>query len=263
MRRVAGGTGVSVTRRSPKPQREVRLLGPPSRPERDPGTLRRRCAASRLAVGHGQSRSPTGLLGRRSECETLDRLLRSVQSGHSRVLVLRGEAGIGKTALLEYVVAGVRLAHRSRCRRAVRDGARVRWGASAVRSEARRAGRASGPTTGRAGQGVRSPERQCPGALSRRPGGPEPARRRSGGGTARELPRGLTPVQLAGGFGLPDARPMASRVEETFVQRVRTLPPETQRLLLVAAAARSRTRPAPRRWSTARRCSPPTAATRW
>jgi DNA-binding CsgD family transcriptional regulator len=51
-----------------------------------------------------------------------------------------------------------------------------------------------------------------------------------------ELTRGLTPAELAGGFGLPDARPLASRVEETFVQRVRTLPPETQRLLLVAAA---------------------------
>jgi DNA-binding CsgD family transcriptional regulator len=51
-----------------------------------------------------------------------------------------------------------------------------------------------------------------------------------------ELPRGLTPAQLAGGFGLPDARPLASRVEEAFVQRVRSLPHETQRLLLVAAA---------------------------
>src|SRR4051794_36917193 len=51
-----------------------------------------------------------------------------------------------------------------------------------------------------------------------------------------ELPRGLTPVELAGGFGLFDARPLASRVEETFVQRVRALPRETQRLLLVAAA---------------------------
>ena len=51
-----------------------------------------------------------------------------------------------------------------------------------------------------------------------------------------ELPRGLTPAQLAGGFGLPDARLLASRVEETFVQRVRALPLETQRLLLLAAA---------------------------
>ena len=51
-----------------------------------------------------------------------------------------------------------------------------------------------------------------------------------------ELPRGLTPAELAGGFGFPDARPLASRVEETFVQRVQALPRETQRLLLVAAA---------------------------
>ena len=51
-----------------------------------------------------------------------------------------------------------------------------------------------------------------------------------------ELPRGLTPAELAGGFGVPDARPLASRVEETFVQRVRALPRETQRLLLLAAA---------------------------
>jgi DNA-binding CsgD family transcriptional regulator len=51
-----------------------------------------------------------------------------------------------------------------------------------------------------------------------------------------ELPRGLTPAEIAGGFALPDARPLANRVEETFVQRVRALPHETQRLLLVAAA---------------------------
>jgi DNA-binding CsgD family transcriptional regulator len=51
-----------------------------------------------------------------------------------------------------------------------------------------------------------------------------------------ELPRGMTPAELAGGFGLTDARPLASRVEETFMQRVRALPAESQRLLLVAAA---------------------------
>jgi len=51
-----------------------------------------------------------------------------------------------------------------------------------------------------------------------------------------ELPRGMTPAELAGGFGLTDPRPLASRVEETFMHRVRALPAETQRLLLVAAA---------------------------
>jgi predicted ATPase len=43
------------------------------------------------------------LRGRRSECEELDRLLEAVRAGESRVLVVLGEPGIGKTALLEYV----------------------------------------------------------------------------------------------------------------------------------------------------------------
>ena len=44
------------------------------------------------------------LLGRRSECETLDRLLDAVRAGQSRALVVRGEPGVGKTALLEYAI---------------------------------------------------------------------------------------------------------------------------------------------------------------
>ncbi|HEY0496405.1 MAG TPA: ATP-binding protein, partial [Kutzneria sp.] len=43
------------------------------------------------------------LLGRGREQETLNRLLRDVRGGQSRVLVLRGEAGAGKTALLDYL----------------------------------------------------------------------------------------------------------------------------------------------------------------
>jgi DNA-binding CsgD family transcriptional regulator len=43
------------------------------------------------------------MLGRRAECEALDELLADVRAGQSRVLVLRGEAGVGKSALLEYV----------------------------------------------------------------------------------------------------------------------------------------------------------------
>ena len=44
------------------------------------------------------------LLGRRSECAALDELVASVRSGPSRALVLRGEAGVGKSALLDYLV---------------------------------------------------------------------------------------------------------------------------------------------------------------
>src|SRR5258708_4774394 len=42
------------------------------------------------------------LWGRRQQCEALDGLLADVRAGRSRVLVVSGEPGIGKTALLGY-----------------------------------------------------------------------------------------------------------------------------------------------------------------
>jgi hypothetical protein len=51
-----------------------------------------------------------------------------------------------------------------------------------------------------------------------------------------ELPRGLTPTQLAGGFGLPAAMPLSARIEESFTRRLARLPVDARRLLLVAAA---------------------------
>jgi DNA-binding CsgD family transcriptional regulator len=50
-----------------------------------------------------------------------------------------------------------------------------------------------------------------------------------------ELPRGLTPAELAGGFGLPASVPMAGRIEASFQRRIAKLPSSSQRLLLVAA----------------------------
>jgi DNA-binding CsgD family transcriptional regulator len=47
----------------------------------------------------------TGLQGRERECAQLDGVTAAIQGGESRSLVLRGEAGIGKTALLQYLVA--------------------------------------------------------------------------------------------------------------------------------------------------------------
>jgi AAA ATPase domain len=44
------------------------------------------------------------LVGRRSECAALDQLVAGVRTGQSQALVLRGEAGVGKSVLLEYLV---------------------------------------------------------------------------------------------------------------------------------------------------------------
>jgi hypothetical protein len=51
-----------------------------------------------------------------------------------------------------------------------------------------------------------------------------------------ELPRGLTPAQLAGGFGLPAALPLSAQIEESFTRRLARMPRDARRLLLVAAA---------------------------
>ena len=39
-----------------------------------------------------------------------------------------------------------------------------------------------------------------------------------------ELPRGLTPAELAGGFALPGAMPLSARIEESFRRRLEALP---------------------------------------
>ena len=48
------------------------------------------------------------MLGREREREVLDRLLDGVRGGRGGVLVVDGEAGVGKTALLEYAVEAAR-----------------------------------------------------------------------------------------------------------------------------------------------------------
>jgi hypothetical protein len=269
------------------------------------------------------------LRGRRNQCDVLDRQLQRARGGESSVLVLRGEAGVGKTALLEYVaeqapdcrivrVAGVESemelafaglhqlcapmldgldglpgpqANALRGAFGMRDGdAPDRFlvalavltllaGAAEVQpllclvDDAQWLDRASAQTLAFVARrllaeriamvfAVREPDdvteltglpelsvggltdddarsllaSALPGRLDERVRDQIVAETRGNPLALLELPRGLTSAELAGGFGLPDARPVASRVEETFVERVRALPPETQRLLLVAAA---------------------------
>jgi DNA-binding CsgD family transcriptional regulator len=58
----------------------------------------------RLMAGVRPASGELMLRGRRDECAALDALLAGVRVGRSGVLVLRGEAGIGKTALLRYLI---------------------------------------------------------------------------------------------------------------------------------------------------------------
>jgi DNA-binding CsgD family transcriptional regulator len=272
---------------------------------------------------------PSGLLGRRRECEALDRLVAEARAGHSRVLVLRGEAGVGKTALLDYLLSG-------------NPGCRI-VRATGVESEMELAfaglhllcapmlgslehlpgpqrdalstafglKRGSPPDRFLVGLAVlsllaRQAEAQplvCvvddaqwldrvslqtlafvarrllaePVALlfalreadDEHPLGglPELALQGLNEADARvllesaipgplddgvrerliaeahgnplallELPRELTPAQLAGGFGVPEMMPLAGRLEGSFLRRLESLPRETRQLLLIAAA---------------------------
>lgn len=51
-----------------------------------------------------------------------------------------------------------------------------------------------------------------------------------------ELKGALPPAQLAGGYGLAAAKPLATRIEQTYGRRLRELPPQTRTLLLLAAS---------------------------
>src|SRR3954463_11244615 len=57
-----------------------------------------------METRRGAPRPQPTLIGRVDECALLDTLVDSIRRGEGRSLVVRGEAGIGKTALLEYLV---------------------------------------------------------------------------------------------------------------------------------------------------------------
>src|ERR1700761_6561544 len=61
------------------------------------------CSAGPMMAHSGIRGPAAGLTGRLSERGVLDRFVASVRAGEGRALVVRGEPGVGKTALLDYL----------------------------------------------------------------------------------------------------------------------------------------------------------------
>jgi DNA-binding CsgD family transcriptional regulator len=267
------------------------------------------------------------LRGRSRELGTLDRVAGAVRAGESRVLVVRGEPGVGKTALLDHLArrasgcrvaraAGVQsemelafaglhqlcapmLDRRDRLPLPQQEALQTAFGLSAgpppdrfllglavlgllseiagdrplicVVDDEQWLDRASAqalgfvarrlaadpvglvfatraPTDELAGlpelivEGLREPDARAlldsvlTGPLDARVRDQIVAETRGNPLALLELPRGMTPAELAGGFGLPEAVPLTGRIEEAFERRIAALAPESQRLLQLAAA---------------------------
>ena len=274
------------------------------------------------------STSPA-LRGRRNECDALDRLLTSVRASQSQVLVMRGQAGAGKSALLEYLVrsaSGCRIGRaagheyemelayaglhqlcaplldlRERLPGPQRDALAAAFGLSAapapdrfvvglgvlgllsavaeeqplhcVIDDAQWLDKTSALTLAFVARrllaesvglvfAVREPsnvpeltglpelvlgglgdsdarallDSALPGRLDELVRDRIVAESRGNPLALLELPRGLTPTEIAGGFGVLDATPLANRIEQSFLRRLDSLPDDTRRLLLTAAA---------------------------
>ncbi len=290
---------------------------------------RRRPANGRRERQWPMSNSHPGsrLRGRRIERAVLDRLLAEVRAGRSWVLVLRGEPGAGKTALLNYLqeqasgfpvaraadvesemelafaglhqLCALMLDHAGRLPAPQREALRTAFGIGAgpapdrflvglavlgllseaaaerpllcIVDDAQWLDRASAQVLGFVARRLATepvglvfathdpghelaglPELVVEGLryadaralLDSVLAGPlDPRVRDRIIGEARgnplallELSRGLSAAELAGGFGLPGAPPLASRIERSFLRQLGSLPVMTQRLLLVAAA---------------------------
>jgi DNA-binding CsgD family transcriptional regulator len=269
----------------------------------------------------------TELMGRRAECEVLDRLVEAVRAGASRSLVVCGDPGVGKTALLEYVVdgaTGFRLVRAAGVQSEMElayaglhqllgpmldrlerlpvpqsDALRTAFGVSqgsapdrffvglaalsllsdvaeeqpliCLVDDEQWLDRASAQVLAFVARrlesealglvfAARTPSDQLAGLpqlvveglveadaralLDSVLTGPLDAlvrdqiitETRGNPLALLELPRGVTPAELAGGFAFPGATPLSGRIEESFRRRLGALPSETRRLLHLAAA---------------------------
>jgi DNA-binding CsgD family transcriptional regulator len=274
-------------------------------------------------------RRRSGLRGRRSECRELDGLLADARNDHSGVLVVRGDAGVGKTALLDYLAEradGFRIARavgiesemelayaglHQLCAPMLegledlpgpqRDALSTAFGISAgeppdrflvglavlslvseaaeekpllcLVDDAQWLDRVSAQTLAFVARrllaermvlafGLREPSGEhelsglpelvvtglrdsdaralldsvISGPVDQRVRDRIVAETRGNPLALLELPRGLSPADLAFGFGLTDTMPLAGRIEEGFLRRLEPLPVETRRVLLAAAA---------------------------
>jgi DNA-binding CsgD family transcriptional regulator len=269
----------------------------------------------------------SGLTDRRAERGVLDQLVGAVRAGGSRVLVVRGEPGVGKSALLEYLAgraSGCRVARAAGVESEMelafaglhqllapvldhleglpvpqRDALRTAFGLSAgpvpdrflvglavlglvsevaadrplvcVVDDEQWLDRASVQALGFAARrlaaepvglvfAARMPGAELAGLpelaveglgeedaralLDSALTGPVDARVRDlivaetrGNPLALlELPRGVAPAELAGGFGLPGVGSLPGRIEDSFRRQLEALPEQTRRLLTLAAA---------------------------
>jgi DNA-binding CsgD family transcriptional regulator len=269
------------------------------------------------------------LMDRRSERGMLDRLVEAVQAGRSRALALRGDPGMGKTVLLEYLAgrasgAGLRVARAvavqsemelafaglhqlcapmlgraERLPAPQRDALRTAFGLAAgpppdrffvglavlsllsevagdrplvvLVDDAQWLDRASAQALGIAARRLAAdpvglvfaardpgaelgglpelevaglPDEDARALLDSALAGPLDERVRDlivaetrGNPLALlELPRGLPPAELAGGFGLPGAAPLTAAIEHSFARQLEALPDQTRRLVQLAAA---------------------------
>lgn len=282
-----------------------------------------------LAAAAPNSESRPALLGRRGERHALDRLVGGVRAGQSQVLVVRGGPGTGKSALLEYLVAGASGCRVARaagvqseivlayaglhqlCAPVLEVGTRLPGPQRAALAAAFGMSAEPAPDPFVVGLGalgllsavagdrplicviddaqwldapsalalafiarrlpaksfglilaVREPneltefaglpellvgglneadarallDSALPGRLDERVLDRIVSETRGNPLTLLELARGLAPVELAGGFALPDVRPFTHRIGPGFVRTLESFPAETRRLLLLAAA---------------------------